>query len=127
MASLTGVVLVISGMTSACAPKPIPPPPAPMTALVQIMSDPQQAQGLGALYGGEFRPRNIAVSVGATVTWNNTDNVHTDKGHDLISDDGLFNKHLQYGDSFSYTFAQNGTFNYHDDLYDNIAGTVIVK
>ena len=118
---LIGILLILG----ACAPtQQTPTQPAPaMTALVKIISDPQQAQALGTLYGGEFSPVNIAVSVGGTVTWNNTDN----NAHSLSSDDGLFNQLLLPGESFSYTFTQNGSFNYHDPLYATMKGTVIVE
>jgi hypothetical protein len=122
--TLVGVSLLSICILGACAPKQVPPPPAPMTAQINIIIGPN-AVGLGALYGGEFSPRNVTVSTGGTVTWNNTDSVHSK--HDLISNDGLFNTTLQYGESFSYAFTQNGSFNYHDDLYDNMDGTVIVK
>ncbi len=118
-------LLVITGTVGACSPKQTAPPPAAAkTAVINIIIGPD-AVGAGANYGGEFNPRIVEVSVGGTVTWNNTDKVH-DK-HDVISNDGLFNTTLRYGDSFNFTFTQNGTFNYHDDLYDNMDGMVIVK
>ena len=121
---IAGGVLLLTGMLGGCAPKQAPPPPEPKTALVNIINGPN-AIGKGDLYGGEFFPHDIGVSVGGTVTWNNTDSVHGTQ--DVISNDGLFNQKLEYGQSFSYTFTQNGTFNYHDDLHDNMDGTVVVR
>jgi hypothetical protein len=123
---LFGVSLVSIGILGACASKSKQelPPPAPTTALINIING-ENARGLGALYGGEFSPRNVTISIGGTVTWNNTDSVHGTQN--VISNDGLFNKSLEYGESFSYTFTQNGSFNYHDDLHDNMDGTVIVR
>jgi len=122
---LAGGVFFGTGILGACAPKPPPPPPPPpMTAVINIINGPN-AVGQGALYGGEFSPRNVTVSVGATVTWTNTDSMHGTQ--DVISNDGLFNTSLKYGESFSHTFTQNGSFNYHDDLHDNMDGTVIVR
>ena len=80
---------------------------------------------LGVLYGGGFVPRNVAVSVGSAVTWNNTDTFHAQ--HSIVSNDGLFNQSLAYGESFTYTFTQKGTFTYQDPSYDNMDGAVIVK
>ena len=96
-----------------------------MTAVINIVNDPMAAQGAGALYGGQFRPRETNVSVGATVTWNNTDNVHT--VHTVVSQDGLFNTTINYGESFNYTFTHNGTFAFLDPNYDNLDGAVIVQ
>ena len=119
-----GVLLIIITITvGACAPKPAPPPPAPMTALINITPTEHFRVG-GHLWGGQFSPRIIAVSVGATVTWNNTDEVGL--FHSVVSNDGLFSNNLTYGESFSYTFTQNGTFNYEDPTRDNMDGTVIV-
>ncbi|MDO8579107.1 MAG: hypothetical protein Q7R50_08035 [Dehalococcoidales bacterium] len=44
----------------------------------------------------------------------------------MVSRDGLFNAKLQSGESFSYTFTQNGTFNLVDDQYNDMDGTVYV-
>ena len=96
---------------------------APMAASVNIINVPGPEAAGGGLYGGEFNPRNIMVSVGATVTWNDMDLAH---GTHHVICAGLFSKTMKYGDSFSYTFTQNGTFNYFDDLYDNLDGTIIV-
>ena len=94
-----------------------------MAAAINIVNVPGPEAAGGGLYGGVFIPRNITVSVGATVTWNDTDPAHA--MHHVICT-GLFSKTLKWGDSFSYTFTQNGTFNYYDDFYDNLDGTIVV-
>ena len=120
---LGGALLINSGITGACSPtrQPVPAAP-PMATLVIILADPEQRAAVFN-YDGEFRPHTIKVAVGATVTWNNTDN----KDHTVISADGLFNKRLRYGESFNYTFTQNGTFKYHDELYDGMDGIIYVE
>ena len=119
------VLLLAVFIVGGCAPKQAPPPPpAPATALINIVNG-ENALGLGTNYGGEFRPHDVVISVGGTVTWNNTDIVHGTQ--DVISNDGLFNKSLGYGESFNYTFTQNGTFRYYNDLHDNMDGTVVVR
>lgn len=121
---LVGVLLVITGITGACtSTRQTPARTVPPKAVqVIILSEPEQ-RAAAFNYEGEFRPHTIKVAVGAEVTWNNTDN----KDHTVVSDDGLFNRRLQYGESFSYTFTQNGSFRYHDELYDGMDGIVYVE
>lgn len=111
--------LALAACSKPAAP-PVPPPPAAVT--VNIIYDRAVGQGRGVLYGGEFRPREISLAAGGTVTWNNTDN----QPHTVISRDGLFDMTLQSGDSANFTFTQNGTFNYYDKLYDDLDGTIHV-
>ena len=121
---LGGALLIITGITGACSSTRQTPGQTapPMAVLVIILADPEQRAAVFN-YEGEFRPHTIKVAVGAAVTWNNTDN----KDHTVISDDGLFNRRLRYGESFSYTFTQNGSFKYHDELYDGMDGIIHVE
>ncbi len=112
---------LIAGACTSSKQATIPKAP-PMETLVVIMAEPEQ-RAAGFNYEGEFRPHTIKVSVGATVTWNNTDN----KVHSVISDDGFFSKRLEYGESYNYTFTQTGVFAYHDELYDGMDGLVYVE
>ena len=71
-----------------------------------------------------WRPLSVTVSPGGTVTWVN-------KGlesatHSVVNDDGLFNKTLGYGESFSFTFSKAGTYTFHD-VPNAETGTVVVK
>lgn len=118
------IFICASIVTGACTPSmqaPIHEKP-PMETLVIIMAEPNQ-RAAGFNYEGEFRPHTIKISVGATVIWNNTDN----KMHSVVSDDGLFNKRLEYGESYNYTFTQNGSFTYRDELYDGMDGLIYVE
>ncbi len=72
----------------------------------------------------EFVPKTVTVPVGTTVTWTNQDNRRP--YHMITSNDGLFSKQLEYGESFSYAFTELGRFTYRCDLYD-MAGVVIVE
>jgi plastocyanin len=71
-------------------------------------------------------PDPITVTAGTTVTWTSEEF----DVHNITSDDGLFNRDLAIGDSFSYTFNEPGTFIYHvtplnaDEMFD---GKVIVE
>lgn len=70
-----------------------------------------------------FKPENITITAGTTVTWTNKDGA----AHTVTSDDGLFDSgNLSKGDTFQYTFEQAGTFEYHCTLHSNMTGKVIV-
>ncbi len=60
----------------------------------------------------KFTPSTITVPVGTTVTWTNKDQ----KLHTVTSADGLFNRTLSPGNSFSYNFTENGVFIYFDEF-----------
>jgi plastocyanin len=73
-----------------------------------------------------FSPANITVKVGTTVTWTNNDDVdHTvtsDTAPNSGPDSGLINP----GDTYTYTFNQAGTFNYHCAQHLYMKGTITV-
>lgn len=120
---LAGALAIIGVIPGGCAAtRQTPAEPPPMAALINIVLDPEQFMGVDN-YRGEFQTRIITVALGATVTWNNTDR----RVHTVVSRDGLFDKTLEYAESFSYTFTQNGSFAYYDKLYDNMDGVVNVK
>lgn len=115
------ILLLVCGISGACTRQgglQLPP----KAVEVKIIVDPEQ-RAAGFNYEGEFRPQTVSVATGGTVTWNNTDN----KDHIVVSYDGNFNKRLQSGESFSYIFTQNGTYKYHDVLYDGMDGIVYVQ
>lgn len=71
-----------------------------------------------------FKPENVTISVGTTVTWTNKDAVV----HTVTSDDELFDSgNLSEGDTFEYTFNQTGTFDYHCIPHPYMTGQVIVE
>jgi plastocyanin len=70
-----------------------------------------------------YQPSSLTVPAGTTVTWINRDVVR----HTVTSDEGLFDSgRLGSGESFSYTFKESGTFNYHCTIHTFMRGTVIV-
>ena len=71
-----------------------------------------------------FKPEDITITAGTTVTWSNKDAAT----HTVTSDDEFFDSgNLSKGDTFQYTFNQTGTFDYHCTLHPNMKGKVIVK
>ncbi len=70
-----------------------------------------------------FQPDSLTVPAGTTVTWINRDIVR----HTVTSTEELFDSgRLGSGESFSYTFNEPGTFDYHCTIHPIMQGTVIV-
>jgi len=76
------------------------------------------------LIGWNYIPDTLNVTVGSTVTWNNTTNDY----HTVTSDDGTFNGRLGKGESFNHTFTAPGTYGYHDTATDPpTIGQIVVR
>lgn len=70
-----------------------------------------------------YQPAIIQVPAGTTVTWTNQDSVaHTVTFRNGMKDSGLF----QQGQTFSYTFASPGTYDYYCAVHPYMVGRVIV-
>jgi plastocyanin len=64
-----------------------------------------------SISSGHFRPKNLTVKVGSTLTWTNND-----KSPESVTSDapGVFDSGaLNSGATFAFTFSQAGTFPYH--------------
>ena len=71
-----------------------------------------------------FAPPELTVAVGTMVKWVN----HDDIPHTVVNKDKVFRSTaLDTDDSFSYTFASAGTFDYFCGLHPHMVGKVIVK
>ena len=76
-----------------------------------------------------FIPSTVVITVGGTVTWDNTDNAaHTSSsGTAADGPDGVFDSSLiMAGGSYSHTFDTAGTFDYFCMVHPWMQGTVIV-
>jgi len=77
-----------------------------------------------------FIPSTVVITVGGTVTWENTDTAaHTSSsGTPAGGPDGVFDSSLiMTGASFSHTFDSAGTFDYFCMVHPWMTGTVIVE
>ena len=84
----------------------------------------QDATNVVTIDNFAFTPPELTVAVGATVKWVN----HDDIPHLVVNKDKAFrSKALDTDDSFSYTFASAGTFDYFCALHPHMVGKVIVK
>jgi plastocyanin len=71
-----------------------------------------------------FGPKELTVAVGTTVKWVN----HDDIPHTVVEKNTTFrSKALDTDDSYSFTFASAGTFDYFCGLHPHMVGKVIVK
>ncbi len=71
-----------------------------------------------------FTPPELTVPVGTTVKWVN----HDDIPHTVVNKDKVFrSKALDTDDSYSFTFASAGTFDYFCSLHPHMQGKIIVK
>jgi plastocyanin len=71
-----------------------------------------------------FRDPVVTVKPGTMVVWSNGDDIP----HTVVAKSGVFkSKVLDTGDSFSFTFAKAGKFDYFCSLHPHMTGTVIVK
>jgi plastocyanin len=71
-----------------------------------------------------FSPGDLTVAVGTTVKFVN----HDDIPHNIVNKDKVFrSKPLDTDDSYSYTFASAGTFDYFCGLHPKMMGKIIVK
>ena len=71
-----------------------------------------------------FTPPELTVAAGTTVKWVN----HDDIPHSVVDKNKAFrSKALDTDDSFSYTFASAGTFDYFCGLHPHMVGKIIVR
>jgi len=90
----------------------IPPVPSPATVVIDIKNF-------------AFNPAILTVKTDTTVTWINNDSAP----HTITSDvDNLLDSvTLTPGQSFSFTFTNAGTTNYHCALHPRMKGQIIVQ
>jgi len=143
---LAGVTLLaLTLLLSACsgtATTPTPTPPAtpaptpiasPTPAATPITTPivtstpaatPVTGQASVNISGFAYIPQTLTVFVGTTVTWTNNDSVV----HTVTSDNNLFDSgNIATGATFSHTFEQKGTFNYHCTIHPFMTGKIIVE
>jgi plastocyanin len=71
-----------------------------------------------------FNPQEMTVAVGTTVNFVN----HDDIPHTVVDKNKAFrSKALDTDDSFSFTFASAGTYDYFCGLHPHMTGKIIVK
>jgi plastocyanin len=127
---LAGVLfLALTLILSACSGTATTPTSTPAATPTPIAtstptSTPITGQASVNISNFAYVPPTLTVSVGTTVTWTNNDSV----AHTVTSNDNLFDSgNLATGATFSYTFEQKGTFNYHCTIHPFMTGKIIVE
>ena len=82
-------------------------------------------QNVVTIEKNEFKPRTLTVKVGDTVNWINKDI----NPQSVVSDAGLFHSgEIATSEKFSYTFTEEGTYDYHCDIIRTfMKGKIIVE
>ena len=84
----------------------------------------QDATNVVTINNFTFSQKELTVAVGTTVKWVN----HDDTPHTVVEKKTTFrSKALDTDDSYSFTFASAGTFDYFCALHPYMVGKVIVK
>jgi len=84
----------------------------------------QDATNVVTINNFTFSQKELTVAVGTTVKWVNHDNTP----HTVVEKKTTFrSKALDTDDSYSFTFASAGTFDYFCALHPYMVGKVIVK
>jgi plastocyanin len=98
---------------------------------VMLLGRDQQKSGNGQAAGHDvsidnfsFTPETLTVPAGTEVKWIN----HDDVPHTVVSTDQRFkSKALDTDESFSFTFAQPGTYEYFCSVHPKMTAKVIVQ
>lgn len=76
------------------------------------------------IQGMAFSPATITVTAGTTITWTNKDAAT----HNVTSNPVLFSSGaMGNGATYSFTFADKGTFSYTCTIHPSMKGTVVVN
>lgn len=75
-----------------------------------------------SISGMKFGTASLTVKAGTVVTWTNNEYMI----HTVTADDNSFTSgDMNYGDSYSHTFTEKGTYPYHCKYHSSMTATVI--
>lgn len=118
------MVLVLTCLSAGCSSYQSPAAP---TATTPVTPVPTAAANSITIKNFAFSPAMLTVKAGSVVTWTNQDSVT----HTIASDSGypvLFTSDpVASGASYTFTFIQPGTYNYHCSIHPSMKGTIIVQ
>ncbi len=96
-----------------------------LLAAIALPSRAQNAPSVVTIDNFTFKPQQLTVKAGATVTWTNKDDIP----HGIASANDAFarSKALDTDDSYSFIFAAPGTYQYFCYLHPHMTGTIVVE
>jgi plastocyanin len=96
----------------------------PERTTAKVSSDAGQASNSASveISNFEFSPSTVTIAKGGSVTWTNMDSA----GH-AIAGGSFSSALLGKGESFSQTFSEAGTFDYHCSVHPSMTGKVVVQ
>ena len=127
--TLASVILLLGMLVIAgCAQQSKPAADTSQKGQPSQAQQPQASSGAKAyavaIEGFAFNPAELNIKQGDAVTWTNKDSaphtVTSDSGNELASDS------LSNGQTYSHTFNQAGTFNYHCGVHLSMKARVEV-
>ncbi len=129
--AITSAFLVILLSLSSCSPNPnettsqpkdLPQISASQTP-TQSQASPKTADATIKIHNFKYEPANLAIAVGKTVQFINTD----EEPHTATATDGAFNsKALDTNQTWNYTATKPGTFPYICSIHPFMKGTLTV-
>jgi len=123
------VVIVLGGCNYAAQPSRAPAintaPTAnlnqPVFTPPQIKEVPPSIMAQVQIQNFAFNPATLTIPIGASVVWTNNDSAPH-----AIAGTGFNSPTLNNGQTFSNTFYQAGTFDYHCSIHPSMTGQIIV-
>ena len=96
---------------------------APVASVATAENSSRQANATVSITSTGFRPENVTIRPGDTVTWKNNDT----KAHSVVSDTGVFTSpSIAPGQSYSFKFDIESSYSYHDGTSTARTGAVHV-
>lgn len=123
---LLAVVFIVGSVVSCQSQEPASPAAGPETTEMPASETPAAKTGQIEVIIEDFtfKPADITIAVGSTVTWLNEDSVgHTATARNKSFASGL----LSQDDTYSYTFTERGTFEYYCIPHPYMMGQITVE
>jgi plastocyanin len=75
----------------------------------------------------QFTPSQVSIKKGGTVTWTNNDSTTHTVVDDLSNVGGPNSGNIDPGKTYSFTFNNTGSFQYHCSIHPSMRGTIVVQ